>query len=151
MKRVLPCLIGLLLATTLGLADAQTLRDPTLPPFDAGVAAAPNAARSVSFDSSATTVIVRNGRRYLAMGTRLYATGEKLGAARIERITETELWLREGGALRKLPFFEGIERHAVSKPAANARKSRVRTHTQHLAPLLPLKPDPEPYLEKPTP
>ena len=60
-------------------------------------------------------------------------------------------WLREGGVLRKLPFFEGIERHAVSKSAAPTSKPRVRARTHHLAPLLPLKPDPEPYLEKPTP
>lgn len=129
MKPLLPCWIGLMLGAVVGVAGAQTLRDPTLPPFDAGVAAAPNAARSLSFDSNATTVIVRNGRKYLAVGTRLYATGEKLGPARIERITETELWLREGGVLRKLPFFEGIERHAASKPAANARQSHVRTRT----------------------
>ena len=151
MKRALPCWIALLLGTVLGAAGAQSLRDPTLPPLDAGVAVRPSATRSVSFDSNATTVIVRNGRRYLAVGTRLYATGEKLGSARIERITETELWLREGGVLRKLPFFEGIERHAVSKSAAPTSKPRVRARTHHLAPLLPLKPDPEPYLEKPTP
>lgn len=130
MKRALPCLIGLLLGAALGVAGAQTPRDPTLPPLDAGVAVTPNAARSLSFDSSATTVIVRNGRRYLAVGTRLYAPGEKLGQARIERITETELWLREGGVLRKLPFFDGIERHAVSAPTANARKSRVPARTR---------------------
>ena len=129
MRRLLQWWSGLLLAAALGVAGAQSLRDPTLPPFDAGVASAPSATRSPSFDSNATTVIVRNGHRYLAVGTRLYAPGEKLGQARIERITETELWLREGRVLRKLPFFEGIERHAASKPAANTRKSSVRTRT----------------------
>lgn len=127
MKRALACWIGLLLALAGGVTSAQSQRDPTLPPLDAGVAVTPNAARSLSFDSNATTVIVRRGRRYLAVGTRLYASGEKLGAARIERITETELWLREGGVLRKLPFFEGIERHAASKPVVSARQSRVRS------------------------
>ncbi|MBU4112899.1 MAG: hypothetical protein KKD09_06415, partial [Gammaproteobacteria bacterium] len=90
MKRALFCLIGPLLAAALGVAGAQSLRDPTQPPLDAGVSSAPSApsaARSLSFDSNATTVIVRNGHRYLAVGTRLYATGEKLGQARIERIT----------------------------------------------------------------
>ncbi len=134
MKRLQQWWIGLLLAAALGVAGAQSLRDPTLPPFDAGVASAPSAARSLSFDSNATTVIVRNGRKYLAVGTRLYAPGEKLGQARIERITETELWLREGGALRKLPFFDGIERHAASKPTANARKSRVPARTRTALP-----------------
>ncbi|MBU3898041.1 MAG: hypothetical protein KJ614_03795 [Gammaproteobacteria bacterium] len=145
MKRALFCLIGPLLAAALGVAGAQSLRDPTQPPLDAGVSSAPSApsaARSLSFDSNATTVIVRNGHRYLAVGTRLYATGEKLGQARIERITETELWLREGGVLRKLPFFDGIERHAVSVPAANARKSRTqpRTPSPGVAPALDVRP-----------
>lgn len=142
MKHTLQWLIGLLLGAALGVAGAQSLRDPTLPPLDAGVAGAPNAARSVSFDSSATTVIVRNGRSYLAVGTRLYATGEKLGPARIERITETELWLREGGVLRKLPFFDGIERHGASAPAANARKSHVpaRTPSPGVAPAAEVRP-----------
>lgn len=129
MKQLLQWLMGLLMGLLLGVAGAQSLRDPTLPPLDAGVAVTPNAARSLSFDSSATTVIVRNGRRYLAVGTRLYAPGEKLGQARIERITETELWLREGGVLRRLPFFDGIERHAVSAPTANAHKSRLQPRT----------------------
>ena len=142
MKGALPCWIALLLGAVLGAAGAQNLRDPTLPPLDAGVAVTPNAARSLSFDSSSTTVIVRNGRRYLAVGTRLYAPGEKLGQARIERITETELWLREGGVLRKLPFFDGIERHAASKPTANPLKSRIqpRTPLPGVAPAFDVRP-----------
>ncbi len=60
------------------------------------------------------TIIVRNGRPHLVMGTRLYAQGQKLGQARIERISETEVWLREGGVLRKLPQFQSIQRRAVT-------------------------------------
>lgn len=117
MKRSLRWLTGLLLGVALGVVSAQSLRDPTLPPVDAGVAGASAAAGSRSLATSATTVIVRNGRAYLAVGTRLYAQGEKLGLARIERITETELWLREGGVLRKVPLFDGIARRAVAAPA----------------------------------
>jgi hypothetical protein len=61
-------------------------------------------------------VLVRQGVPYLVVGTRLYAKGQKVGQARIERITETEVWLREAGALRKVPVFGGIQRQ-VSKPA----------------------------------
>lgn len=120
MKRSLRWLTGLLLGVALGVVSAQSLRDPTLPPADAGAPGAPAAAATPSLASSATTVIVRNGRAYLAVGTRLYAQGAKLGQARIERITETELWLREGGVLRKVPLFDGIARRAVASPAVSA-------------------------------
>ena len=39
-----------------------------------------------------------------------------LGRARVERITETEIWLREGQALRKVPLYAGVQRRSV--PAA---------------------------------
>ena len=121
MKRLLHWLMGGLLGVAFVTAGgAQSLRDPTLPPAEASVAGAPAAASTFNFDSSATAVIVRNGRSYLAVGTRLYAPGEKLGQARIERITETEVWLRERGVLRKVPLFGGIERRSVAALAASA-------------------------------
>lgn len=107
-------LLGWLLAMPLGLLNAQSLRDPTLPPAAAGLAATgPDA----SNEQAAMGVIVRDGRPYLVAGTRLYAQGQKLGQARIERISETEIWLREGGVLRKVPQFAGIQRHTVTTPA----------------------------------
>jgi hypothetical protein len=120
MTRSLHCLMGVLLGAAFVTAGAQSLRDPTLPPAEAAVAGAPAGASTFGFDSSATAVIVRNGRSYLAVGTRLYAPGEKLGQARIERISETEVWLRESGVLRKVPLFAGIERRAAAAPALNA-------------------------------
>lgn len=62
------------------------------------------------------TIIVRNGRPHLVIGTRLYAQGEKIGQVRIERITETEIWLREGGVLHKVSQFSGIRRRTVTSP-----------------------------------
>ena len=57
---------------------------------------------------------------YLVDGTRLYGVGQKLGAFRIERISETEVWLRNGKELRKLPRFAGIQR----KVAAESKGSK---------------------------
>jgi hypothetical protein len=101
------CLLCLSLAVpALG---AQSLRDPTLPP---GSAAGGGAAPTRS-SPGGWTVIVVDGRRHVAVGTRLYAEGQLLGRARIERITETEVWLREGRELRKVPFFAGVVRRSV--------------------------------------
>ena len=89
--------------------QAQGLRDPTQPP---GMEAAAGAAASGRSSQPSWSVIVVDGRRHLAVGTRLHAEGR----ARIERITETEIWLREGQALRKVPLYAGVQRRAA--PAA---------------------------------
>lgn len=93
--------------------QAQGLRDPTQPP---GMEAAAGAAASGRSSQPSWSVIVVDGRRHLAVGTRLHAEGQMLGRARIERITETEIWLREGQALRKVPLYAGVQRRAA--PAA---------------------------------
>ncbi len=103
-------LLGLLcLGLAVSTLGAQTLRDPTLPPGSGtGGGAAPTRSSPGGW-----TVIVVDGRRHVAVGTRLYAEGQLLGRARIERITETEVWLREGRELRKVPFFTGVVRRSV--------------------------------------
>jgi hypothetical protein len=65
------------------------------------------------------SVLVRDGRPYLMVGTRLYAQGQMLGQARIERISETQLTLREGGVQRTVPLFKGIVRRAAVAPVAH--------------------------------
>ena len=102
----------LLLGLALGLQgplSAQSLRDPTQPPV-AGTGGGAAPARPGATNLS---VIVIDGKRHVATGTRLYAEGQMLGRARIERITETEIWLREGQALRKVPLYAGVQRRSV--------------------------------------
>jgi hypothetical protein len=103
-------------------ARGQALRDPTRPPSEAGLTSAEPGAKALRVEPSAMTIIVREGRPFLAVGTRLYAKGEKLGQARIERIAETEVWLREGGVLRKVSIFSGVQRSTVkSTPVPTTR------------------------------
>ena len=82
---------ALLLAMTLP-AAAQAQRDPTVPPLGGGGSGTTRPRES----AGGWTVIVVDGRRHVAVGTRLYAEGQPLGQARIERITETEVWLVRG-------------------------------------------------------
>jgi hypothetical protein len=94
-------------------AAAQGLRDPTLPPF--GFGSGSSGARSMQSlrgIRAPLSVIAVDGRWHLVIATRLYAEGEKLGEARIERITETEVWLREGRELRKISNFVGVQRRS---------------------------------------
>lgn len=106
--RVLCGLCVLLLAAMPPAAQAQ--RDPTVPPLGGGGGSAAVKPRA---SPGAWPVIVVDGRPHVAVGTRLYAEGEMLGKARIERITETEVWLREGRALRKVQIYPGVRRSSL--------------------------------------
>ena len=110
------CLVGLLAVVLLLPAAglyAQAQRDPTLAPASAMPPAAADGAPAQPREPDPVTVIVRDGRPYLVVGTRLLAQGQKLGEARIERIGETEIWLREGGVLRKIQRYPGVRRVPV--------------------------------------
>lgn len=91
---------------------AQELRDPTQAPPEAS---APPESTGKPVPSPAMAVLVQDGKPYLVVGTRLVAVGQKIGNARLERITETEIWLREGKHLTKQSRFSGIQR-SVAKP-----------------------------------
>jgi hypothetical protein len=93
-----------------GAASAQSLRDPTLPPVLTSPSAGPAAPAPTE---EAPAILVRDGKSYLMDGSRLYAVGQKIGHLRIERITETEVWLADGNKMHKLPRFAGVERHAA--------------------------------------
>lgn len=104
--------LALMLLVTL-CVHAQDARDPTLPPPEVGVA--PGAAAASPLGDEGIAVIVRDGKSFLMVGTRLYSPGEKVGLLRVERITETEVWLRDGQALHKVPRFADIQR-SVTRP-----------------------------------
>jgi hypothetical protein len=109
------CLIAMAMANA---ACAQALRDPTLAPPDASPVSTATGGKSGNAEAPAMSVLVRDGRPYLVLGTRLYAQGQMLGQARIEKIGETEVLLREGGALRKVALFHDIERHEAAPETA---------------------------------
>jgi hypothetical protein len=73
------------------------------------------------------TVVLRDSKPFLVVGTRLYSPGQKMGQYKIDRITETEVWLRDGALLRKLPRFTGIVRsESGTAPAAAASAPKVK-------------------------
>jgi len=73
------------------------------------------------------TVVWRDAKPFLVVGTRLYSPGQKVGQYKVERITETEVWLRDGAVVRKLPRFSGIVRSvSATAPAAAASAPKVK-------------------------
>ena len=95
-----------------GRAVGQIQRDPTLAPSVTQAAGGAGPGEKAA-PSAPMAVIVRDGQPYVVAGTRLLAQGQMLGEARIERISETEIWLREGKSLRKVQRYAGIQRKAV--------------------------------------
>lgn len=105
--------LGLLcLCAALPLA-VQAQRDPTVPPFGGGGGGGGGGAAKPRASAGSWPVLVIDGRPHVAIGTRLYAEGQMLGQARIERITETEVWLREGRELRKVQNYPGVRRNSL--------------------------------------
>lgn len=126
----LALVLVLIVASGLVPALAQE-RDPTEPPAQAfpATGGGANANPKNPWGSDGTAVVVRDGKPYLVVDTRLYAVGQKVGAWRIERITETEVWLKDGAVRRKVPRFDGIERReAITQPqaATSGPKAKVR-------------------------
>ncbi len=97
-----------------GSVVAQDLRDPTVAPLSASQTPPSAATDPGAADISTVSVVIRDGVPRLVVGTRLYAQGQKFGNTQIERITETEVWLQEGGSVRKVPIFSGVERRATA-------------------------------------
>jgi len=92
----------------------QSLRDPTRPPEELAVVSSIPTGLFQGTQPDALTIIVRNGRPHLVINRLFYAEGEKIGEVLIERITETEVWLRTGGVLRKVSQFPGIQRSTAT-------------------------------------
>lgn len=105
--------IGIYLIFLYAPLAAQTLRDPTLPPVQIDPVSPGVREKSLSSERGPLTIVVRGGRSYVVMGTRLYAQGQRFGEARIERISETEVWFLEKGVVHKVSRFPGIQRRTV--------------------------------------
>jgi len=114
---MIPILLLSSFALLNGLPAGAQERDPTQPPPRAQLAPAPEAKpdqpAAPEIDSGA--VLLRDGKYYLVVGTRLYAAGQKIGPYTLERVSETEVWLRYGKELRKLQRFTGIERRTSTE------------------------------------
>jgi hypothetical protein len=109
-------------------AHAQD-RDPTAwPPALRSAMAAASAASAPGAepaDNAIRHVVFANGRAYVVQRGRRHAVGEQLDGARIERITEQAVWLREAGQVRREPLYGGVEKRPPAPPPA-ARKSKEK-------------------------
>ena len=111
--------------------QAQNLRDPTVAPPQASAAPGFPAPAQSPWGAEGTSVIVRDGKAGLVQGTRIIFPGQKWGRWTLERITETEVWLRDGTSLRKLQRFSGIRRSDSTVSAVACTERGVGSALAH--------------------
>ena len=102
-------------------AQSTALRDPTEPPSI--YFAKPGTARNPLDGFRPEHMVAVDGQRYLVWKGRRYGVGDSVLGARIERLDESEVWLRSNGDLRKLNLFTGVEKNP---PHAGIEKSPSR-------------------------
>lgn len=97
-------------------AAAQGLRDPTVPPVEAGLQTPSMAQPTNPVETEGMVVVVRDGKPYLMQGSRLVAVGAMVDGKQLEKITETEIWFRNGKQRLKVPrFMSEIQMHPNAK------------------------------------
>ncbi|MDP3137830.1 MAG: hypothetical protein Q8N17_16045, partial [Burkholderiaceae bacterium] len=101
-------------------ALAQAMSDPTRPPTgyaeaDAGTAASGLVLQSVMISPTLKAVII-NGE--------MVKLGGKFGSARLVKITESEVVLKDGEESQVLKLYPGVEKRAVEKPEAKTAAKR---------------------------
>ncbi len=104
-------LAGFLIAGCASVATAASpgeRRDPTVPP--AAYAPRPASAPEPIDAFRPRHVVTVDGKRYLMWRGRRHAVGESVEGMRIERLEESEVWLRTGKGVRRLPLFPGIQK-----------------------------------------
>ena len=105
---------GLLLAS---LAHAQELPDPTRPPASLNPAAAGGAAATSTPVLQSVKISPR--RKSAIISGREVKLNEKFGNARVVRITETEVVLRNGRNVQKLKLFPDVDVHKTKARRTN--------------------------------
>jgi hypothetical protein len=113
---------GLWALLMLGIAMAQDgPRDPMQPP--PAMRPAPPTGGPVAAEPPALVarhLMVIDGVRYVIDNGRRRGVGDLLGGARIERIEDSAVVVRNGRQLQRLPLFAGVVKRAATDPAPTA-------------------------------
>ncbi len=125
-----------------GTAAAQStgapspLRDPTRPPAAYSAALNPSPAVSAAQVFQPRQVMAVDGERYLIWNSRRYKVGDTIEGAKLERIGDSEIWLRGAEGLRKLSLYAGVEKStpggtSATAPAATSGEEAVKSKKGH--------------------
>ena len=114
--------LGVVLVLVSAVALAQAMSDPTRPPTgyaeaDAGTAASGLVLQTVMITPTLKAAII-NGE--------MVKLGGKFGSARLVKITESEVVLKDGEESQVLKLYPGVEKRAVGKPEARTAARRQK-------------------------
>ncbi|NCT83424.1 MAG: hypothetical protein GXC94_09795 [Comamonadaceae bacterium] len=129
--RALCLLLPWLLLAGAGVRADEPARDPTAwPPALRSALAPPTVASGAQpgepAEPAIRQVVFVDGRGYVVQRGRRYGIGDRLDGARIERITEQAVWLREAGQVRREPLYGGVEKRPPAPPAPAAKTSKEK-------------------------
>lgn len=100
-------LASLMLAVAIGPVNAnEALQDPTRPSTATG--AVVGAGAVASSGPVLQSVLISSGRRVAVISGQTVRTGDKVGDARVVKITETEVLLDDGKDVKTLKLYPGI-------------------------------------------
>jgi len=105
---------------------AQGLPDPTRPPALIESAGEQNA--SASAGPVVQSILISPTRRIATINGQTFKPGDKYGEARVVKITESEVVLRNGQEMQTLKLFPQVEKQTASNQkhakAGNRQRSR---------------------------
>lgn len=137
LNRVLATAAWTLLSAASVLAGSSE-RDPTRPPEAARTAPPgdnnqPTADEGASLDQAQALQhrMVINGQPYLVERGWLRGVGDRLGKARIERIDDQAVWLRDDQGLHKLALYPQVDIRRLPSAAAQAAAAAARPPASH--------------------
>jgi MSHA biogenesis protein MshK len=102
-----------------GRAQSQVLNDPTRPPASLG-SQTDQAAEKMKAEPELQSVLISPTRRVAVIDGQTVALGETFREARVVRITEGEVVLRNGQDLQVLKLFPKFEKRRKSERSNNA-------------------------------
>jgi MSHA biogenesis protein MshK len=94
-------------------AAAQSMPDPTRPPFVARSTATGPAAPAEAPVPVLQSILIAKDRRMAIISGQRYDVGDRIGDARIIRISETEVLLRSGASQTTLRLFPQVLKRTV--------------------------------------
>ena len=113
----MPCLAWALAIATMALPaaaqSAPALRDPMVPPLAIARPAAATGSLEDAPQPAPQQLLTVNGQRYVVDGRRRLGVGDALGSTRIERITDSAVWVRDGNTVTRLPFYGSVTKRTV--------------------------------------
>lgn len=120
MRGILGAALLFVASSAFGVVAQENLPDPTRPPssFAVGGMGSPAASSGPVLQS----VLISSGRRIAVINGQTVHVGDKVGEARVAKISEGEVVLNDGKSLQTLKLFPGAEKQRTGGREQSKRR-----------------------------